>query len=274
MEETNAELELALQARVEEKVLDNREDDELFVVDRSGSKTSRRKIEKEKTRKEMGVLPSTTEEHLVRKKIKEFLSRDKNDHVKGGEATAIGKHPLDIWGEESHEEGSLEANKNRRAKLTKNAQLNRVGKSYEGDREWIFYNPASVYHQQALAKAVELETKKLDSQSYNNSNLVGIGASMVESQANGDVSSESDIDSGSDSESESESESEEGLENNGEEGEGDRNGWKMKAKTKVNEKISIAQRNKQKAHKALLTLHKREKALKGINKQIDTCPAF
>ena len=115
---------------------------------------------------------------------------------------------------------------------------------------------------------MELETKKLDSQRYNNSNLVGIGASMVESQANGDVSSESDIDSGSDSESE------EGLENNGEEGEDDRNGWKMKAKTKVNEKISIAQRNKQKAHKALLTLHKREKALKGINKQIDNLPGL
>ena len=137
VEETNAELELALQARVEEKVLDNREDDELFVVDRSGSKTSRRKIEKEKTRKEMGVLPSKTEEHLVRKKIKEVLSRDKNDHVKGGEATAIGTHPLDIWGEESHEEGSLEASKNRRAKLTRRPNSIVSGKAMKVI-EWIF----------------------------------------------------------------------------------------------------------------------------------------
>ena len=76
--ETNTEYEQALISKAEAEVLQNREDDELFVVDRSGSKTSRRKIEKEQSRKEMGVLASATEEHLVKKKMKETYINLKN----------------------------------------------------------------------------------------------------------------------------------------------------------------------------------------------------
>ena len=88
--ETNTEYEQALLSKAEAEVLQNREDDELFVVDRSGSKTSRRKIEKEQSRKEMGVLASTTEEHLVKKKMQEILERrkgDKGDRGRVEEAT-------------------------------------------------------------------------------------------------------------------------------------------------------------------------------------------
>ncbi len=267
--ETNAELETALVAKSEAEVLENREDDELFIVDRSGSKTSRRKIKMEQNRKDMGVLPSATEEHLVRKKMKQILAREKKAEGQKSEAAVVAAvHPLDIWGAEPSEKEivGVSTNGRRRAARLPGAAVGNRAMKVTGNG--LSYNPASVHHQEALAKATALENKRREKQGRDSNGLIKPGISTALASSNGGESSESDSESGSESESD-----EDDGDNDEQKEKGDSSNKEAKKK-KRKEKLSVAQRNKQKAHKALLTQHKQEKALKGIEKQIENLPGI
>ena len=99
--ETYSALEESLATRAANDTLANRDDSDLFTVDRKGSKTARRKVIKEHERKERGTLHSATEEHLVRKKMKEMQERELKK--KQEEERREHVNDMDIWGEGGNE---------------------------------------------------------------------------------------------------------------------------------------------------------------------------
>lgn len=267
--ETNTEFEQALVSKAAVEVLQNREDDELFVLDRSGSKTARRKIEKEESRKEMGMLASATEEHLVRKKMKEILERGKGGKGANAGVEEAKTNSLDIWGEAPAQDESLAvlANKNRR-RLRQPAEA-ATKKAIKVTGNGFSYNPAAVHHQDALAKATTLETSKREKDAkersgFERSNRVSHAAITGNGEPASESESESDDSDDEDDEDDDEAERKAGSKTD----------KANKDKKTKKEKLSVAQRNKQKAHRALLTQHKSEKALKGIDKQIENWPSI
>lgn len=267
--ETNTEYEQALISKAEAEVLQNREDDELFLVDRSGSKTSRRKIEKEQSRKEMGVLASATEEHLVKKKMKEILERRKGDKGDRGRVEEATTNSLDIWGEvPSQEEVILAISNKNRLRMRQPAEA-ATKKAIKVTGNGFSYNPAAVHHQDVLAKATTLETNKREKDAKERNGFER-GNRVRDAAITGNGEPESGSESGSDSDDD-DYEDEEVQEKGSKVSKKNEKSEKRKV---MNEKMSVAQRNKQKAHKALLTQHKSDKALKGIEKQIENWPSI
>ncbi len=244
--ETYSALEESLATKAADDALANRNDDELFVVDRKGSKTARRKVVKEQERKERGTLHSATEEHLVRKKMKEMQEREqkKEEDAKKGSTES-----MDIWGEAA-DDGGIPAVPQRRRMASHSANkstLKVVGPGFS-------YNPAQTHHQDVLAEASALEMAKRERDARDKASMDRGHAIII---TNGSV------DDG-DQESSDDDRDSDDVDND--------TSAKMVATTKKKDKLTKAQRNKLKRTRALSTEQKQAKVVKDLDKQINDLP--
>jgi hypothetical protein len=134
VEEVTKEYEKFVEVTNAEKLYGAKVDEELFVLDRVGSKNARRKLEKTKSDNGAVVIVSATEKKLIQRKQKEIES--------GALVTSKSKPTnelLDIWGE-----------------VSPNTQP--TAKSKVGVRKvavpGMSYNPSASSHQDAIAEVL------------------------------------------------------------------------------------------------------------------------
>jgi nucleolar protein 53 len=249
--ETNAQLEEAMDSRAANELLAGKADDDLFVVDRAGSKTSRRKIEKEKVRKEQGVLVSATEEHLIKKKMKELAQKE----ASAAKTQNVSKvESLDIWGAD---DGGGDDEIDKLLTTTRRTQPkdNKTKKAAKVVGPGFSYNPAQVHHQDALAEAMALEMKKREKDAKDNALFAKKMTGII---ANGDGEGDSD--------------DEDDDEDEDEDDDAKKAAGKPSKKKKMKEKLTTAERNKQKKNKAMDTQFKKDRAVKTLEKQVEQWP--
>lgn len=131
----------------DEAVFASRADDELFVVDRAGSKSSKKRIEKQTLKTTTGKPISKTENKLVDRILSGERKRENMQMVKFREETTL----CDLWNESA--QANL-INDNEAKKLSKYLKIAAPGQSY---------NPSFDDHQNILAEALALELKKQES---------------------------------------------------------------------------------------------------------------
>lgn len=120
-----------------EQILQQQDDQELYMVDRIGSKNSRKKIQKNESIKEnMNNILSKVEMKLIQKKLKSSNSSTKQNNTKN----TIN----DIW-----EEDEIENNKNNK----KRNQIHQT-KALKIPIAGISYNPSHIDHQDAVAEVI------------------------------------------------------------------------------------------------------------------------
>ena len=243
--ETYSVLEDSLATKAADEALANQDDSDLFVVDRKGSKRARRKVVKEQERKDRGTLHSATEEHLVRKKMKEMQEREAKRKEEAGKGN--GAESMDIWGGDP-ENGGVTAAPQRRRMASHSANKSTLKVSGPG----FSYNPAQTHHQDVLAEASALEMAKREKDAREKASM-GPGPTLITNGSKGEDDEESSSDEDDDEEDVS-------------------NGKNVATTKKKKEKLSTAQRNKQKRNRALNTEQKRAKVVKDLDKQIKDLP--
>ena len=148
--ETSAEFEEARSRASAAQVVNERADGgALFVVDRTGSKSARRRIHKEQEAVVANVPASKTEKALLKKKM---AVKVKNVNTSSSSSSAGLK---DLWGDEVGEGSSTRATT--RIKRPTSASLP-AAKKVAGPG--FSYNPLPHAHQDVLAEALALEIKK------------------------------------------------------------------------------------------------------------------
>ncbi len=167
--ETAVEYDNAVHAKIDAEVLANRDSDSLFIVDRTGSKNARRKIEKEAASAAKAYSVSKVEDHLIKKKIK-AMEQGKSSQFQAKKQNAIQSKKLDLhdpWGDDSNvvigrkpatnivEEIAHHRN---RAVMPPKAPTNKR----KIDGPGFSYNPDEDQHQDLLAEALALELQALE----------------------------------------------------------------------------------------------------------------
>jgi hypothetical protein len=227
------------------------QDTDLFVVDRGGSKTAKRKIEKQ-VQQAATVSVSKTERALVRKVVSRKAAEEEE------EQTPIG----DIWGMSGSKtvargKGKLQAKDKMDAKkpgaapvVVKNKRLVvRPGQSY---------NPAPKDHQDLLAEALALELKKKekDARSAGKEELLFIPAPLETDLAKfGDGDSEDD-------DSDDNEEGEDGMP------------LGNRRSRRKGSKLTVAQRNKMRTRKTKSFQELKQKQEKELLKGIDNSAKY
>lgn len=153
--QTNEEYESAVQQESQQKVLTGIDSENLFTVDRAGSKSKRRKVQEEIVPKEQGTFVSKTEQHLIQKQLKRLQSGQPRK-VYGSNVVDIPSSNKkivskleDIWSE--GDESDASSKKARPHKHSLKVAL--PGQSY---------NPSFEDHQDTLAQAVSIHMKKIE----------------------------------------------------------------------------------------------------------------
>lgn len=149
--ETSAEFEEQRSRQTEVSVVNSRSNDELFVVDRTGSKSARRRVVKEQVALATNQPVSKTERALL-KKI-ERKAKTQND-VKPVTTLVVGQGPSsavlsDIWANDNSDSG---------IRIKKPTVTIPRAKKVAGPG--FSYNPSPSSHQDVLAEALALEIKK------------------------------------------------------------------------------------------------------------------
>lgn len=154
--ETNEEYESAVQQESQQKVLTGVDSENLFTVDRAGSKSKRRKVQEEIVPKEQGKFVSKTEQHLIQKQLKRLQSGQPRK-VYGSNVVDLPSNNKkivskleDIWseGDESDASSSKKARPHKHS-----LKVALPGQSY---------NPSFEDHQDTLAQAVSIHMKKIE----------------------------------------------------------------------------------------------------------------
>jgi len=239
--ETSAEFEEARSRASAAQIVNERADGgALFVVDRTGSKSARRRIHKEQEAVVANVPASKTEKALLKKKM-----AVKAKNVSPSSSSSAGLK--DLW----RDEGSTKANP--RIKRPKSASVP-AAKKVAGPG--FSYNPLPLAHQDVLAEALALEIKKREKE-------------MRESRAvqmfKGESSVQSALSDGSDNDDDDEDD------DDNEDDEGDGENVSRGAK-KGSMKKTKAQRNRERRRKDLEAEKSLELAGKNALKTIDQLP--
>jgi nucleolar protein 53 len=154
--QTNEEYESAVQQESQQKVLTGVDSENLFTVDRAGSKSKRRKVQEEILPKEQGKFVSKTEQHLIQKQLKRLQSGQPRK-VYGSNVVDLPSSDKkivskleDIWseGDESDASSSKKARPHKHS-----LKVALPGQSY---------NPSFEDHQDTLAQAVSIHMKKIE----------------------------------------------------------------------------------------------------------------
>jgi hypothetical protein len=134
-----------------DQLLQNQENDDLFSIDRVGSKNSRKRIQKSEILKvKNDSIVSKVENKLIRKKINERNSKKKSQNLKKGQEI------VDLWQEEERmEEVGEKETKVKSKKLKDKKPALRI------PLPGISYNPSHVDHQDAVAEVLTDLTSSL-----------------------------------------------------------------------------------------------------------------
>jgi hypothetical protein len=136
-----------IQESVESKILAEKPDDSLFVIDRTGSQSKRRKVETEIIPKETGKFISATEKHLIEKIAKRGKKKAYGSSTvvtKANQSKIHIEKLEDIWDDSN----SLEVS-NRKIK-----EANPHKKAMKIAQPGQSYNPTLKDHQETLAQAL------------------------------------------------------------------------------------------------------------------------
>jgi hypothetical protein len=120
-----------------DQILQRQENDDLFLIDRVGSKNSRKRIQQNEMIKEKNdSIVSKVENRLIKRKINESSKKSKNP--KKGQESII----VDLWQEEGGDMGKKEKSKKPKDKKP----------ALRVPLPGISYNPSHVDHQDAVAE--------------------------------------------------------------------------------------------------------------------------
>ena len=239
--ETSAEFEEQLSRVSAQDVVASRPDEVLFVVDRTGSKSARRRVLKEETAKARNQPVSKTDRALLKKRAE----KAKQQVALGLPSKPVREQPsvlADLWADES-------SATQRQPRIKRSSTVASAAKKVAGPG--FSYNPPVSAHQNVLAEALALEIKKRE-KDMRNSKAITLGLSELTKS----VLIDSDYDS------DEEDEDEDG----GGEGEGG------SRKRKIKDKKTRAQRNKERKRKDIDSVKALEQMERGVLKSIDSLP--
>ena len=229
-----------------EQTIISKPDNDLFTLDRAGSKTSRKriaKIQSNKSSSDTKSIVSVTERKLVERAIAKHLQQkidaSKGVHpVKQGEIT-------DLWDETANESSLNKLNTKRRR--TVDMPVNRKVTIAIGGQS---YNPSHEDHQNALAEALAIELKKREEEARAKGPLDTTLSELTKSVLVEGFDSDEDDDDDDD----------------------DVDGTEQPTKRRKMEKLTRAQRNKIKARNIATFESNKEAADKMILKGLDRLP--
>lgn len=224
--------------------------DDLFVLDTTGSKSAKKRVLKSQ---DDAIKPnsrvSKTEQRLVQK----VLSKKEISVSRGAKSTSIAQNSTqlvksnveDLWGDTIS--SSLVNKRNKKLPVDKSIRSVRTKAPIAGQS----YNPSVKGHQEALTLASTLEQEKRKKDEREKGAMDTTVSEFTKSLIKAD----------SDSESDSDDESEDGT-------------VELKLiRDKQKEKMTKAQRNKQRRHKETLHQHVVEKASKRLLADLDSLPS-
>ncbi|RYH29452.1 hypothetical protein EON65_08490 [archaeon] len=152
--ETNAELEEAVQEEAEKAKFEAADDSALFTIDSRASKRLKRKVEKEIIPEKNGTLLTVSERAIVAKLKKTMEAGEERKKYGASIVQKVGDKidvPLkDVWGED-------EVNDNQKPSRI-GIRQHKVKKPLPGQS----YHPPVAAHQDALAEALATEMKKIE----------------------------------------------------------------------------------------------------------------
>lgn len=228
-----------LDNKINEEIIQSKDDNDLFIIDRIGSKNTRKKIKKEeKIQKDLNII-SKVERKLIEKKLQDINNNNENN---SNEKKKKKEKIIDLW--DNDESISTKSTKS-------NNKTKHIKKALKVPLPGISYNPAHLDHQDALAEALAItlrheEEKVRKSLNFSSPTTTSAITSTTESEQNDNI--------GSDSESENE--------NN--------NSLQLPKKHRLPQKKTRAQRNKEKNRKLLRYQKamqlKEQRLLNSINK--------
>jgi len=189
IKQVSQDLEDALLNNAIQLTTQNKSDDSLFMIDRKGSKSIRKRVVQEVLPKSQGVYISATEKRLIQKVL---TSKPKQPYARFY-STSENKALKDLWDADVIEHNDSDdvnypTTKRRRLKVAVPGQS---------------YNPSIEDHQNALAEAVALQLKKEDSTIEPKStslvpfhkSIISIDASTAHGGADHDDSDDDSMDS-------------------------------------------------------------------------------
>lgn len=189
IKQVSQDLEDALLNNAIQLTTQNKSDDSLFMIDRKGSKSIRKRVVQEVLPKSQGVYISATEKRLIQKVL---TSKPKQPYARFY-STSENKALKDLWDADVIEHNDSDdvnypTTKRRRLKVAVPGQS---------------YNPSIEDHQNALAEAVALQLKKEDSTVEPKStslvpfhkSIISIDASTAHGGADHDDSDDDSMDS-------------------------------------------------------------------------------
>ena len=280
------------------KALESRADDDLFKIDRTGSKTAKRKIVKAKTNESEGASVSLVERRLIAKKMAE-LEKKKNKGGGGGEGGGKSKPNAsvltDLWSDDGmvvpkaasvsarvsrvNTDDMVGADVNNKKKSTKapltlkhekELKEKNMSKRVKPAIPGMSYNPSSDAHQDALAEALALTIRKREEDALNVKVVDRRGLSELTKTLLTNESDDSDNDSDDDSEGSDDSEDDDG--DGSADGVGPDGKKRNKLPRRAREKKTQAQRNKEKAKKLKVAEQKKAQKEKNMLKVLSNIP--
>ena len=223
-----------------EQTIVSKPDNDLFTLDRAGSKTSRKriaKIQSNKSSSDTKSIVSVTERKLVERAIAKHVQQ-KLDETKVVKQDKV----MDLWGETTDE--SLLNKSNTKRRRTVDVPVNRKVTPAIGGQS---YNPSHADHQNALAEALAIELKKREEEARAKGPLDTTLSELTKSVLVEGFDSDEDEDE-------------------------DVDGTEQPTKRRKMEKLTRAQRNKIKARKLATFESNKEAADKMILKGLDRLP--
>lgn len=216
-------------------------DEELFTIDRQGSKSSKRKLTKQREAKEITKTESKVEQKLIKRTLTNRKEGVESKRLPKGESLS------DLWGDL----GVEDEKPSKKAKQSSTAKPPKVlpGQSY---------NPSLEAHQDALAKATALEVKKAaEIAAKEKDNTLAafrrVEETVVDTNFQGDFSEDED-------------DSDDDADDDGEDGEGGtRKSKQSKAKT-------TAQKNRKRERNVVLNMEQKAKVEQKFLNSLNTVP--
>lgn len=221
-------------------ILSAKDNNDLFVIDRSGSKSAKKKIVKQEVATLQGRT-SLAESRLISKIVSgELVSLSRKQAIRKDENSEL----TDLWGDHYEVVGHEQVLKPSNKKL----KIARPGQSY---------NPSIDDHQDVLAEALALQILKDEKDAKTKGSIVPLQTLVVENEYS---DSDEDRDDDNDNQLNNEEMTGEGLTNI------------VKKKFKQTVKLTKAQRNKLRARKANKFHEDLQKKEKNLLKAIDNIP--
>ena len=265
----NQQLEHALADHAEEQRVQSKSNDELFVLDTNRNETaasiraaslSKRRVADAEKKKEAAKKKKYGYSEREQRKIQKLLEthgkegaialaeqgKAKIEHGKRiRKQTATAKPTFDLWGAQQSQQGASKKLSNKQIKAQTRAKANAPPKlAVEVAHPGQSYHPDKEHHQDAIGEALSIEIRRNEAVEYK-SKPISEGMTSFTKEF---IINSSDSEEESSDEEEEEEEEEEEVE--------------MKTATKIvkrKEKLTRAQRNKQKRVKAELTAIKERK---------------